>query len=95
MERLDKATAYKNGLTELSTKDNGTKTKQKAKEPFGMLKETFTQVILELIRQMVLVYTLTSMEVDMKDNGSTMFKKDKEKKSGLMVQNMQENTQME
>jgi|TARA_B110001450_G_scaffold224904_1_gene222793 hypothetical protein len=42
MERLDKATAYKNGLTELSTKDNGTKTKQKAKEPFGMLKETFT-----------------------------------------------------
>ena len=41
MARLDKATAYKNGLTELSTKDNGTKTKQKAKEPFGMLKETF------------------------------------------------------
>ena len=45
-------------------------------------------MILELIRQMVLVYTLTSMEVDMKDNGSTMFKKDREKKSGLMVQNM-------
>ena len=45
-------------------------------------------MILELIRQMVLVYTLMSMEVDMKDNGSTMFKKDREKKSGSTVQNM-------
>ena len=45
-------------------------------------------MILEQIRQMVLVYILMSMEVGMKDNGSTMFKKDKVKKSGLMVQNM-------
>ena len=82
MEKFDKATAYKNGLTELSMKDNGTKTKLKEKELFGMQKVIFTLVILELIRQMVLAYILMLMEVDMKDNGSMMFKKDKEKKSG-------------
>jgi hypothetical protein len=31
---------------------------------------------------MVLAYILMLMEVGMKDNGSMMFKKDKEKKSG-------------
>ena len=82
MEKFVKATAYKNGSTELSMKDNGTKTKLKEKELFGMQKVIFTLVILELIRQMVLAYILMLMEVDMKDNGSMMFKKDKEKKSG-------------
>jgi hypothetical protein len=42
MEKLDKATAYKNGSMEQSMKANGTKTKLKEKEPFGMQKETFT-----------------------------------------------------
>jgi len=82
MEKFDKATAYKNGSTELSMKDNGTKTKPKEKEPFGTLKETFTLAILEPIRQMVLAYILMLMEVATKDNGSMMFKKDKVKKSG-------------
>ena len=58
MGKLDKATAYKNGSTELSMKDNGTKTKLKEKELFGMQKVIFTLVILELIRQMVLAYIL-------------------------------------
>jgi len=39
-------------------KDNGTKTKLKEKELFGMQKVIFTLVILELIRQMVLAYIL-------------------------------------
>ena len=95
MEKFDKATAFKNGSTELSMKDNGTKTKPKEKEPFGTLKVTFTQAILEPIRQMDLAYILMLMEVGMKDNGSMMFKKDKEKKSGSTVQNTQENIQME
>jgi len=42
MEKLDKATAFKNGSMEQSMKANGTKTKPKEKEPFGTLKETFT-----------------------------------------------------
>ena len=82
MVKFDKATEFKNGLTVLSMKDNGTKTKLKEKEPFGMPKVTSTLVILEPIRQMVSAYTLMLMEVAMKDNGSMMFKKDKEKKSG-------------
>jgi len=42
MEKSDKAMEYKNGLMELSTKDNGTKTKLKEKEPFGTPRATFT-----------------------------------------------------
>lgn len=76
-----------------STKASGTKTKQKAKEHSGTPKVIFMWVILELIRQMDLGCILMSTEVDMKDNGLMMFKKDKVKRFGSMVLNTLENIQ--
>ena len=64
------------------TKDNGTITKQKAKEYFGTQKEIYILVISEMIKQTDLEYTNMSMEVAMKDSGSMTSNKDKEKKFG-------------
>jgi Tfp pilus assembly major pilin PilA len=82
MEKLDKATVYKNGLTGQFTKVNGTKTKLKEKAHSGMPKETFTSAIFEPTRQMDSEYTLTLTAVATKVNGLMMFKKVKEKKFG-------------
>lgn len=60
---------YRNGLMARSIKVYGTETKQKAKEPFGMLKETFTLENLCQIKLTDLEYTRMSMEVDMKVSG--------------------------
>lgn len=42
MEKFDKATEFKNGLTVPSMKVNGTKTKLKEKEHFGTLRVIYT-----------------------------------------------------
>lgn len=73
---------------EQSTKEIGYRIKQKVKALFGMLKETYTLVISRPIKLVVLESTLMSMAVGMKENGSMMFSKAKEKKLGLMEPNM-------
>ena len=47
-----KALEYKNGWMKQYTKVNGLITKLKGKEYFGMLKEIFILVTLEMIKQM-------------------------------------------
>ena len=86
---------YKNGLTAQSTKVNGTKIKPKETVLSGMLKATYTLVNSELIKQMVMESIRMSMAAGMKVSGSMMYKKDKERKSGLMELNMLENILME
>ena len=65
-------------------RENGSITKQKERELSGMLKAIFTQDNSKQIRPMASEFTLTSMAQDMKVNGSTMYKKGKEKRHGLM-----------
>lgn len=52
-----------------SMKASGIKTKLKEMEHFGMQKEIYTLVSLELIKLMVMVCIPMSMEADMKANG--------------------------
>lgn len=86
---------FKNGLMAQFTKANGLTTKLKEKALFGMQRVIFTLDNLRLIKQMDLVFTRMSMDQDMKVNGLTMYKKDKEKKLGSMEQSMSGSTEME
>lgn len=71
-----------------SMKEIGYRIKQKVKAPSGMLKETYTLVILRPTKLVDLESTRTSMAVGMKENGSMMFSRVKEKKPGLTEPNM-------
>lgn len=93
MEKLGKDMVYKNGLTELSMRDSGTKTKLKVKVLFGTLRATSMSGTSELTKLTVLVFILTLTEVATRVSGSMMFKKGKEKKFGSMAQSMSENIQ--
>jgi hypothetical protein len=73
---------------ELFTKESGSTTKPKAKELFGMLRVIYTPDNSRQIRLMGSEFILMSMVPDMKENGSTMYKKVKEKKHGLMEPSM-------
>lgn len=76
-------------------KENGSTTKLKEKELFGMLKETYTRDNSKLIKLMDLVFIHMSMVQDMKETGSMMSKKVKGRKLGSMVPNMSENIETE
>jgi len=86
--KKDAAMEFKNGSMAQSTKAIGSKTKQKAKVPSGMLKETYTLVISRLIKHVDLESTLMSMVVAMKENGLMMCSRAREKKPGSTEQNM-------
>ena len=77
------------------TKENGSTTKLKEKELFGMLKETYIQDNSKLIKLMDLVFIRMSMVRDMKETGSMMFRKVKGRRLGSMVPNMSENIETE
>ena len=79
---------YNTGLMEHTTKDSGTITKLKVKEHSGMLKETYIKVNLRMIWPMVMAIIYILTEVSIKVNLKMMFRKDTEKKNGLMVQSM-------
>ena len=72
-------------------KENGLTTKLKEKELFGMLKETFTQDNLKLIKPMDSEFIHMLTVQDMKATGSMMSKRDKGRRLGSMVPNMSEN----
>lgn len=78
----DKDMGYKNGWTKQFTKDNGIIIKLKVKEYFGILKVIFILAISETTKQTVSESTSMLTVVVTKANGSTMFNKAKEKKSG-------------
>merc|ERR1719230_1509695 len=67
---------------------NGGTTKLKEKVLSGTLKEMFMLGISKQTKPTDMVFTHTLTDLDTKDNGSMMFKKDKEKKHGLTVPNM-------
>ena len=60
-----------------------------------MLKVTFMRENGLKIKQMASVYTLISMEADMKVNGFKINSMGTESNSGLMEQNMKDNTNKE
>ena len=72
-------------------KENGWIIKLKEKEHFGMQKVMYTLVILKLIKQMDMVFTRMLMVQGMKGSGLMMFKKDREKRHGLMEPSMSVN----
>ena len=78
----------KNGSMELFMKESGSTIRPRAKELFGMLKAIYTQDNSRQIRPMDSEFTLMSMVPDMKENGSTMYKKVKEKRLGLTEPSM-------
>ena len=77
------------------TKDIGAITKQKAREHFGMLKVMFIEAILEMIWPMGMENTHILMDQNIKVNLGMTFKKDMERKNGLMEQSMSEAIRME
>lgn len=90
-----KATVYKNGSTEPFMKVNGEIIKPKVKELSGTLKETSTLVNSKLIRPMVKEFTHMLTDPDIRANGSTMSKREKVRKPGLMEPNMSVSTKTE
>jgi hypothetical protein len=85
---------YSNGLMELFMKDSGLIIEQKALVFFGMLRVMSIKEILKLIRLAVMEFIYMLMEADMKGNGLTMFRKDREKKLGQMELNTLDNIKM-
>jgi|LauGreDrversion4_2_1035121.scaffolds.fasta_scaffold1730707_1 hypothetical protein len=86
---------YSNGLMELFMKDSGLIIEQKALVFSGMLRVMSIKEISRLIRLAVMEFIYMSMEAGMKENGLTMFKKDREKKLGQMEQSILDNIKME
>ena len=85
---LDTDMEFNIGLMEHIMKVIGTITKQKVREHFGMLKEISIEENLRMIWPMAMVSTYISMVQNIKVNSEMIYKKDKEKKNGLMAQNM-------
>jgi hypothetical protein len=83
------------GLMALIMKVNGVSTKLKVKELFGMLKEMFTEENSKMIWQMAMENTHISTVLNIKENLKMTFKKDMEKKNGLMEQSMLVHTKTE
>ena len=81
-------TAFNTGQMELITKVNGTLIKLRAKEHFGMRKETYIEVNLETIWPMDMVNILISMAASTKESSKMMSKRDMARKNGLMERNM-------
>ena len=75
-------------------KATGYKIRPKEKENIAMLKEIFMLVILDRTKLVVLEFIPMLMEVDMKENGSMMFSKVKEKRLGSMELSMLVNIKM-
>tara|TARA_B110000285_G_C15057076_1_gene580166 strand:- start:513 stop:785 length:273 start_codon:yes stop_codon:yes gene_type:complete len=86
---------YNIGQMEHITKETGCLTKQKDKEHSGMLKVMFIEVNLKTTWLMGMENILISMDLNIKENLETMFKKVTEKKNGLMVLNTLEATKTE
>jgi hypothetical protein len=76
------------GLMVRIMKDNGVSIKLKDKELFGMQKVMFTEENLKMIWLMVMENTHILMDLSIKENSKMMFKKDMEKKNGLMELSM-------
>ena len=85
---LDTDMEFNIGLMEHIMKVIGTITKQKVREHFGMLKEISIEESSRMIWQMATESTYISMVQNIKENSEMIYKKDKEKKNGLMAQNM-------
>ena len=86
--------AYSNGLMELFMKDSGLIIEQKDLVFFGMLRVMSIKEILRLIRLAVMEFIYMLMEADTKENGLTMFRKDRVKKLGQMELNTLDNIRM-
>ena len=88
----DMAMVFSTGQMVPITKVIGATTKQKAKEPFGMLKVMYIVATSEMTWPTDMESTHISMAQNTKVNSETMFKKDMAKKNGLMEQSMSEAT---
>jgi hypothetical protein len=77
-------TEYNIGLMELIMKVNGVLIKLKVKELFGTLREMFTEENSKMIWLTVMENTHISMDQNIKGSLKMTFKKDTEKKNGLM-----------
>ncbi len=86
---------YNTGLMVLIMKVNGVSIKLKVKALFGTQKGMFTEENLKMIWQMVMENTHISMDQSIKENSKMMFKKDMEKKNGLMEPSMLVHIKME
>jgi hypothetical protein len=80
---------------ELIMKVNGVLIKLKVKELFGMLKEMFTEENSKMIWRMATENIRISTVLNIKESLKMTFKKDMEKKNGLMEQSMLVRTKME
>jgi hypothetical protein len=83
------------GLMALIMKVNGVLIKLKVKELFGMLKEMFTEENSKMIWRMATENIRISTVLNIKESLKMTFKKDMEKKNGLMEQSMLVHTKME
>jgi hypothetical protein len=83
------------GLMALIMKVNGVLIKLKVKELFGMLKEMFTEENSKMIWRMAMENIRISTVLNIKESLKMTFKKDMEKKNGLMEQSMLVHTKME
>jgi len=81
---------FKSGLTTLSTRASGAKTKPMAEASSGMLMVIFTRVSGRTTRQMDSEFTSTSMALNTKVTGKTISKMDKEWRVGKTVADMRE-----
>jgi hypothetical protein len=86
---------YNTGQTEHITKETGFLTKLKDKEHFGTLRVMFTEVNSKMIWPTGTENTLISTDPNIKVSLETMYKKDMEKKNGLMELSTLEATKME
>lgn len=84
------AQAFRYGLMELSTKENGNSIKLTVKGNSGMQMVMFMKVTGKMIRPMDTECTFTLTEPDMKDNGKMISKTDKELSLGQMAANTKE-----
>ena len=87
-------TVYNTGLMVLTTKVSGNSIKQKAKVSSGMLKETCTEVNLEMIWPMAMVNTHISMDPNIKESFEMTYKKAMVRKNGSMEPSTLDHTRM-
>ena len=79
---------FNTGLMVLIMKVIGIIIKQKVRVLFGMLKVISIEVNLRMIWLMAMANIYISMDPSIRENSEMIFKKAKEKKNGLMGQNM-------
>jgi hypothetical protein len=92
LARKSKVLAFRYGQMEHATKAIGLITRLKARGSFGMLTETLLRESGTMIKQMVMVFTLTLMELSMRATGKMICSMERVKRSGQMVLSMRVNT---